>query len=300
MKLMYFITNKKSKRSRRSIPMRRVYADAIRCYITYLLVIAVILVAPIDNSLVAVTAGNETGEHVNLEEEVNEYQETDLPLLYGDDLFINDIGIKASVLQKNLSIVTSPQEDDDFNTFNETNEENVEEPVIEIETEITEIEEPSDVIEEAIIEEDEVIDYYYDEVTSSSSVKSSSGLTAEQIDKLLEGTDLYGIGEAVYNVEQTNGINSHFTISVASLESGFGSSPLAKSKNNIFGMYNCSFKSFDSCVKYFGELMNDYEINHNITMTAEGINPRYCELDSWSGKVVTLMNQYIREANELY
>lgn len=136
----------------------------------------------------------------------------------------------------------------------------------------------------------------FDTYSGDSNIKCSSNLTAEQIDILLEGTDLHGIGQAVYEIEEKNGINAFFTISVASLESGYGSSALAKNKNNLFGMLGCSFKSRESCVRYFGELINDYEYNHNINMTPNSINTRYCTESKWKSDVVWLMNHYVEKA----
>lgn len=288
MKPMNFITNKQSKQRHHNNTTCTVYGYAIRCYLIYLLVVITILVAPTDSTTVPVTGENTT------EREVNQSQVNNL--LVSHDIYLNTLNMikKRSILQETSYIVSSESEEELTNVTEEI------EPTVIVQDNENDIlpEETIEDIEEEPVEE--LPDYNYNQVTSSTSVKGSSGLTAQQIDTLLEGTDLYGIGQAVYEVEQTNGINAYFTISVASLESGYGSSDLAKNKNNIFGMINCSFDSFDSCVAYFGKLMNDYEYKHNITMTTEGINPRYCELDSWTGKVVSLMNRYIREANELY
>ena len=144
-------------------------------------------------------------------------------------------------------------------------------------------------------------DYVHEMYETTSSVKNPSGLTADQIDILLKDTKLYGIGDSVYQIEQQYGIDAYYTISVAVLESGHGRSNLATTKNNIFGlMLERNFESFDDCVRYFGRLMNKYENIYNVTMTTDGINTLYCTLNSWSGKIVELMNQYTIRANEMF
>lgn len=168
---------------------------------------------------------------------------------------------------------------------------------------------PEDIIEEVIDEpepefppeEDIVEDYSHDDFNEDSSVMCFSGLSAEQIEGMLDNyPGLDGLGEAIYNVEQENGVNAYYTLAVASLESGYGTTSLARNKNNLFGMINCTFKSRQSCVAYFGELMIDYRDNHDITMTPNGINPRYCTSDEWAYKVTELMNQWVHKANEMY
>lgn len=268
---MKTIVSRKRKQESRMVPMRNVYANAIRCYIVYLMVM-VLIVSPsaISTLLTSATTSdkeNQTNYHEIILEKGNELKE-----------FCNF----NSIVCKHIMISNIP--------------------VSTIKTVTAEIEQrkAEEVASQAIVEEPVIVDYNYMNVNGSESVKVSSGLSAAQIDELLCGTDLYGIGQEVYNVEINNGISAYFTIAVASLESGYGSSNLAKRANNIFGMLGCSFSSVSECVQYFGTLMNEYEYLHNITMNVNGIAPRYCEGNLWAGKVVRLMNQYINKANSLY
>lgn len=171
------------------------------------------------------------------------------------------------------------------------------EPVAEDIIEIKEAVEP--VVEEYI--EPEPIPYHQDDFNGDSSVMCMSGLSAEQIEGMLEDyPGLSGLGEAIYNIEQEHGVNAFYTLAVASLESGYGKSNLAINKNNLFGLMGCSFDSKEDCVAYFGRLMINYRDKHSITMTPNGINPRYCETNSWATKVTQLMNQWAHKANEMY
>lgn len=173
----------------------------------------------------------------------------------------------------------------------------VEETVEEIDLIVEATTEP--VVEE--YNEPEPTPFHQDDFNGDSSVMCMSGLTAEQIEGMLENRPgLSGLGEAIYNAEQESGVDAFYTLAVASLESGYGTSKLATNKNNLFGLMGCSFESKEDCVAYFGRLMINYRDKHDITMTPNGINPRYCTTDTWASKVTQLMNQWAHKANELY
>jgi flagellum-specific peptidoglycan hydrolase FlgJ len=155
-------------------------------------------------------------------------------------------------------------------------------------------EDPTEVVEDA------QYDYYHEAFSTSSIIISDSGLDADQINGLVSGSGLEGLGSAIDEIEETYGVNAFYTLAVAALESGRGTSTLATTKNNLFGLINCTFKSKESCIQYFGKLMIKYRDTYGVTMTPEGINPTYCETDTWAGKVVTLMNEYVTKANDLY
>ena len=55
-------------------------------------------------------------------------------------------------------------------------------------------------------------------------LNSKSGLTAEEINKLLEGTEMEGLGEAFVQAEQQYGINALYFTAHAIWESGWGTS----------------------------------------------------------------------------
>ena len=146
------------------------------------------------------------------------------------------------------------------------------------------------------------VNYHHQQVDRTFNVmENQSGLTVEQLEILLEGyPGLAGIADNVIAIEEEHGVNAFYTLAVASLESGYGTSKMAKNWNNLFGMMNCKFDSTSSGVDYFGRLMTKYQDSYNILMTVEGINPTYCELNSWAGKIVELMNQWIRKANDKF
>ena len=134
----------------------------------------------------------------------------------------------------------------------------------------------------------------------SSKVESDSGLTLADIDTLLAGTELEdeGLKQAILDVEEKYGINAYFTIAVMKLESGNGSSKIARKKNNLFGLnaiagdaYNqaLSFKSKADCVMKFGQLMADKYVDKGYT-TVDKVAKKYCPANSrWPSHVKDIM-----------
>jgi uncharacterized protein YgiM (DUF1202 family) len=136
----------------------------------------------------------------------------------------------------------------------------------------------------------------------SSTVQSDSGLTEDHIAVIFEGTDLANkeLEEIVLEVEEEYGINAYFTIAVMKLESGNGSSRLAKNKNNLFGLnaidgdkYNkaFSFKTKGDSIRKFGQLLSKNYVGKGYT-TIEKVAKKYCPANTqWSGIVKTIMNR---------
>jgi flagellum-specific peptidoglycan hydrolase FlgJ len=136
----------------------------------------------------------------------------------------------------------------------------------------------------------------------TSKVESISGLTSQHIATILKGTDLedQGLEKAILQIEDEYGINAFFTIAVMKLESGNGSSRLARKKNNLFGLnatsgdaYNkgLSFKSKADCVLKFGELIANKYIEKGYT-TIEKVAKKYCPANSkWPRHVKAIMER---------
>ncbi|MBB6672678.1 glucosaminidase domain-containing protein [Cohnella nanjingensis] len=135
----------------------------------------------------------------------------------------------------------------------------------------------------------------------TSTVKSDSGLTAEHIAKIFEGTALAdkGLEDAILEIEDDYGINAFFTIAVMKLESGNGSSKLAKTKNNLFGLNAVtgneavkafSFKTKGDSVRKFGQLLAKNYVGKGYT-TIEKVAKKYCPANSkWATKVKNIMS----------
>lgn len=160
-------------------------------------------------------------------------------------------------------------------------------------------EKEKDVVETDVNNTPTTQEEYISKFTDSTRIKGCSDLTGSQIDELLESRALQGIGDVVQRTEQVYGIISYFILAVAAEESGWGTSNLAKNKNNLFGFYNKSFENREDSVKYFGSLMMRYQ-KEGIEMTPAGINKKYAESTSWSNNIVTIMNQLLKKAQSKY
>jgi beta-N-acetylglucosaminidase len=132
---------------------------------------------------------------------------------------------------------------------------------------------------------------------------SRTFISANEIDALMAGTHLDGIGQAVHETELKYGVNALFILAVAINESGWGSSYLAQSRNNLFGIcaYDSntdaasSFGSKADCIDYFGRLIKNGYFGDERT-DLYSINEIYASDTHWSTIVGSTMNQL---ANQL-
>ena len=131
-------------------------------------------------------------------------------------------------------------------------------------------------------------------------LNARTNVSASDLRKITAGTELEGIEDALVAAENRYGVNSIFILSVAIHEYGWGSSYLARSRNNLFGI--CAFdsnvdaaSSFSSkaeCVDYFARLMSkEYFPEGRTTLTS--INAIYASSGSWASNVYDSMANII-------
>ena len=78
-----------------------------------------------------------------------------------------------------------------------------------------------------------------------------------------------------------------FAISVAELESGYGTSYAFRKKNNAFGIGSGKyFSSVEAGIEYFGQLMNK---SLYYGKSIDRIGGIYCVGGNWASKVKSLM-----------
>jgi len=137
--------------------------------------------------------------------------------------------------------------------------------------------------------------------TTKYAVQSASGLSLADIKSMFKGTSLagHGLEQAVLDVEAEYGINAYFTIAVMRLESGNGSSGIAKSRNNLFGLNSSKgyirFETKVDSVEKFGQLISDNYIGKGYT-TIEKIAKKYCPANSkWPTLIKNTMNSDYRK-----
>lgn len=101
-------------------------------------------------------------------------------------------------------------------------------------------------------------------------VKSPSNVTAYELDKFLSGTRLAGLGHAFVQAELNTGVNAMFLTSLATIESGWGNSYIARTKNNLFG-----FNAVDSSPTESASTFSSKE--ECIAKVAKFIANNYCD-----------------------
>ena len=96
-------------------------------------------------------------------------------------------------------------------------------------------------------------------------LSTPSGFTAARFERVFAGTGLAGLGQAFCRAEKAYGVNGVILAAICAHESGWGTSRLARERNNLAGLgaYDCSpgkamcFDSREECVFYLARLLRD-------------------------------------------
>ncbi len=80
-------------------------------------------------------------------------------------------------------------------------------------------------------------------------LRTPSNVTVDEMEKMLEGTGLSGLGKAFVEAEQKYGVNAIYLMGLAAEESGYGTSSFAKLRNNLMGW--CAYDSDPNKAMYF-------------------------------------------------
>lgn len=135
-------------------------------------------------------------------------------------------------------------------------------------------------------------------------VTEPSNLSKEQIHKMLEGTELITLVDALYWYEQEYGVNAIFITSIVALESGWGTSNVGREYNNLTGYKskNGGYYYFnnwgESVQETFRLIAEEYTSEDGLFYNGKSvwnINVRYCELDSWSNKIINIGNHLLHK-----
>lgn len=141
----------------------------------------------------------------------------------------------------------------------------------------------------------------------NSDLRVASNVTSEEIDKMLEGTKLHGLGSAFVEAEQKYGVNALYMMGLACLESGFGNSAFAQKRNNLYGWNavdsnpnNAStFSSPKEATLYVAsKLQSNYLTEGGVYY--EGYSPRavdvhYCTDKAHADKIVNIVNNLLQK-----
>ena len=145
-------------------------------------------------------------------------------------------------------------------------------------------------------------------VINTSDITSPSNLNVDEIDAVImathetygysnSGSMLHGIGQYLYNAEQTYGINALYILSVATWEGGWGTSNAAVNYNNSYGLMTNSglmrFSSVEEGVMDFARRMREYYFDCGRT-EPYSIGKKYCPGNAtrWGDKISLIMSMY--------
>lgn len=133
-------------------------------------------------------------------------------------------------------------------------------------------------------------------------VTMPSAVTAYELERVLESTDLKGLGRSFVYAELIYGINAIFLTALAIHESRWGTSALAQEKNNLFGfgaydanpyLYAETFISKHDGILYVAKFLRDNYINGQYSngRNISDINYKYASDEEWSYKIFMLILQ---------
>ena len=141
---------------------------------------------------------------------------------------------------------------------------------------------------------------------ASSNVREKSKVSASYIDSKLQGTALEGLGSAFKKAEEEHGVNALFLLGLAIHESNYGTSRIAKDKNNLFGFqaYDNSpyssakgFKSFDESIdtvaKYLSENYLQPDGKYFNGYSISSIGKKYATDPNWANGIENRIKKLI-------
>lgn len=140
----------------------------------------------------------------------------------------------------------------------------------------------------------------YVKLNVSEDITQKSNLVPDMIESLLP-EDLKGLGQAFRDGEEKHNINALFVLAIVRLESGNGTSYLARDKNNLGGIKSGedgyrAFSSKEECVAYMFDLLDRLYISKGRD-TIEKIGHVYCATSGWISQVTSIMHELVEECN---
>ena len=157
-----------------------------------------------------------------------------------------------------------------------------------------------------VIEDTQTAEKNYN-LTVDSDLRVASNATAEDIDKMLEGTALHGLGNAFVEAEKKYNVNALYMMGLAALESAWGTSGYAIYRNNLYGWNSVDsnpdnatyFKSKEEATLYVAsKLQKNYLTRGGAYF--EGYSPRaidvhYCTDKQHADKIVNIVSNLVEK-----
>ena len=142
---------------------------------------------------------------------------------------------------------------------------------------------------------------------NSNNLTELSNLTQEQIHTMLEGTRLQCLSTYYYEYEKIYKVNALFIISSTSLESGYGTSKLARTHNNLAGYRGSKgwtyFNSWHNCLNEVYRLIGQEYLSPDGRfyngLDIKGVNSKYCgNTYQWSIDINTIAHKYLKKLRD--
>ena len=153
-----------------------------------------------------------------------------------------------------------------------------------------------DMAADQVVDDVAVPTYTLDELYAMD-LREKTGFTAEDL-KMITRKGLVGCEEAFVKAEQTYGVNSIFLMSIASLESAYGTQMFRP--NNMFGYGRTGFSSKEECIMTVAKGLGTRYLPPGGSLyggspTLKGVNKRYAANPQWYYKVGKYMQGYYAE-----
>lgn len=141
----------------------------------------------------------------------------------------------------------------------------------------------------------------------NSDLRVASNVTPEEIDLMLEGTKLHGLGSAFVEAEQKYGVNALYMMGLACLESAYGNSTYAQKRNNLYGWNavdsnpnNAStFSSKKEATLYVAsKLQSNYLTEGGAYFegySARAVDVHYCTDKAHADKIVNIVERLVKK-----
>ncbi len=142
-------------------------------------------------------------------------------------------------------------------------------------------------------------------MTPNTDILSTSGYAAWMIDEALGArTPLPRLGSAFLEAERREGINARYLVAHAMLESGWGTSDIARLKHNLFGYnafdrdpwrYAARYRTYEQGILAVAQVIRDQYLTpggrwwYGFT-TLRGVNRYYASDVHWADKIAVLAN----------
>lgn len=132
------------------------------------------------------------------------------------------------------------------------------------------------------------------------SLVSQTRMSVEELDTVLDGTNMQGLGQVFKKAEVLYDINAAALASIAIHESAWGASTYARNRNNLFGFAAYTnnpnsakdFSTSESCVLYVAKFLQEHYLaedgKYYVDATLPGMNTIYAADTNWKHNISTI------------